>query len=340
MLKFILSLIICNIKLTHICSYKIPSIFNHWICIGIKDNIFPGRPQTINVGDLPLITWKNPIDNKWTTCVNICKHMGSKLDNAIITNEGCLKCQYHGLDMDIKDKFGETVEHEGKLFWSFNPISKLPPSTPFYKNDLYEKSMIEIDMDASLTDSAYNMMDLRHPEYVHNKIVGFGNTLPPQNIKHFYYNDNKLGLSFDYVSNDLMRKINQNINKTNNFHMFVYPTFTWSKVSFDKNNLIIGVNLLPIGENKTRWFITICHNYHTSGLGKEFMKMLAVTILNQDFYQMSNQYDENKLKKEVIFTHTFKDEEAILSLKNMFDNYNYPNLEECVDLYKYYKSKN
>jgi phenylpropionate dioxygenase-like ring-hydroxylating dioxygenase large terminal subunit len=314
--------------------YQALSIFNHWTCVGLVKNMDFSRPQVVNIGELPLVIWKNPTDNSLTSCINICKHMGSKLDNAILTYSGCLKCQYHGLEITNKDKFGIVMEHEGKLFWSYQPANKMPPSIPFYRNKWYETSTLEIDMSASLKDSAYNMMDLRHPEYVHNQILGFGNNLPPQNLKHYYYHSKKIGLSFDYISNELMRRLNENINQTNNFHMFEYPTFTWSKVSFGYNNLIIGVNLLPLKENKTRWFITICHNYHKSSIGKEFMKMLASTILNQDFYQMENQAEENALKKEVMFEHTFPDESAILILKHMFEDYKFPDLQQCVELYR------
>jgi len=310
------------------------SIFNHWTCVGLVKNMDFSRPHAVNIGDLPLVIWKNPIDDKLTSCINICKHMGSKLDNAVVTYDGCLKCQYHGLEMTKKDNFGEAIEFEGKVFWAYNPIQKLPTRIPFYNNKAYETSTLEIDMSASLKDSAYNMMDLRHPEYVHNQILGFGNNLPPQNLKHYNYHSKKIGLSFDYISNELMRRLNENINQTNNFHMFEYPTFTWSKVSFGSNNLIIGVNLLPLKENKTRWFITICHNYHKSSIGKEFMKMLASTILNQDFYQMENQAEENALKKEVLFEHIFPDETAILVLKQMFEDYQFPDLQQCVELYK------
>lgn len=308
--------------------------FNHWTCVGVTKNMDFSKPQVVNIGDLPLVLWKNPIDDKWTSCINICPHMGSKLDNGLVTYNGCLQCQYHGLELTKKEKFGDVVEQEGKLFWAYDPIQKVPPKIPFYSNPNYETSVIEIDMSASLMDSAYNMMDLRHPEYVHNQILGFGNDIPPQNLKHYFYSNNKIGLSFDYVSNELMKRLNENINKTNNFHMFEYPTFTWSKVSFGKNNLIIGVNLLPLKENKTRWYITICHNYHKSSLGKQFMKMLALTILNQDFYQMENQATENELKKEIMFEHIFPNENAIWILKQMFEDYKYPDLNQCVDLYR------
>jgi phenylpropionate dioxygenase-like ring-hydroxylating dioxygenase large terminal subunit len=310
--------------------------FRNWQCVGISENIDFSIPYKTNIGELPLVLWKNPNDNKILSCINICKHMGSKLDNGVITDRGCLKCQYHGLEMSSEDTFGEVKEHQGKLFWSYNPIEENPFSTPFYNNKNYEKSFLEVDMECSLTDSAYNTMDLRHPEYVHNTIVGFGNTIPPENVKYYkYYTDvNCVGMSFDYSSNEMMRTINNNVKKTSNFHMFVYPSFSWSKVTFDKKNLIIGVNLLPLGKKKTRWYITLCHNYYTSSAGKEFMKMLAGVILRQDYHQMKNQYTDNDLKKEILFTKIFKDEEPILELKRMFETYKYPDIDACVELYK------
>jgi hypothetical protein len=136
----------------------------------------------------------------------------------------------------------------------------------------------------------------------------------------------------------MMQQINGNINTTKNFHMFMHPTFCWSKVTFDNKNLIIGVDLLPLANRKTRWYITICHNYYTSDIGKEFMKAMASTILNQDYVQMKNQYKDNALKKAVLFEYTFPEENSILSLKKMFEDYKYPDLEDCVKLYNDYRS--
>ena len=192
-------------------------------------------------------------------------------------------------------------------------------------------------MDASLTDSAYNTMDLRHPEYVHNKFLGFGNTIPPENIKFHKYPDfSRVGLSFDYISNKVMQTINDNVKITHNFHMFVYPTFSWSRVSFEHKHLIIGVNLLPLGNKKTRWYITLCHNYYKSSIGKQFMKFLASTILNQDYEQMKNQCYENKLKKQILFDYVFKDEEVILKLNDIFKLYTYPDIDSAYNLYMDY----
>jgi phenylpropionate dioxygenase-like ring-hydroxylating dioxygenase large terminal subunit len=273
--------------------------------------------------------------------------MGSKLDNAKITNTGCLKCQYHGMEFSNLDKFGETIEQDGKIFWAYNPESKKPESIPFYNNKNYVSSIIEIDMPCSLSDSAYNTLDMRHPEFVHS--LGFGSSAAPTNIKQYqfsgirkspgpyYYNDKRIGLSFDYSANEIMRKINNNAKNTNNFHMFVYPSFSWSRVTFQKKNLIIGVNFLPLSPNKTRWYVTICHNYSKSSTGQEFIKLLASTILSQDYIQMKNQYQDNELKKAIMFEKVFSDEEAILWLKELFNDYKYPDVQMCTELYKNYK---
>jgi len=327
--------LLCIIRPTF--SFK-TNLFNHWLCIGIKDQISFDKPYKINIGELPLVLWKDEKQDKIYSTLNICKHMGSKLDNGIITESGCLKCRYHGLEYSAMDSFGEVLEQDGKIFWAYKPIHKTPYKIPFYNNQHYEKSFLTIDMEASLTDSAFNTMDLRHPEYVHGGI-GFGNAIPPENIKEYEYNKEILGLSFDYKANEWIRKINQNVDFTNNFHMFYYPAFSWSKVTFNKvNHLVIGVNLLPLSKKKTRWYITICHNYYHNNIQKQFMKMLALIILSQDSVQMKNQHKENKLKKFVLFDYVFKNEETIIRLKDMFSQYKYPDDEECVELYKDYKN--
>lgn len=329
MLKFII--LFLSIKLSWQLNIN---LFNHWTCVGIIDKIDFTKPYTINIGDLPLVIWKN--DKNIYSSVNICKHMGSKLNNALITDTGCLKCQYHGYEYNEKDSFGKIIEHEGKIFWSYDPLVKVPFKIPYYNNTNYESSFIEIDMDCSLPDSIYNTMDLRHPEYVHN-VLGFGNSIPPLNIKHYKYHD-RVGLSFDYNSNQLIQKITKNTKITNNFHMFVFPTFSWSRVVFDENkHLIIGINLLPLGPRKTRWYITVCTNYYKSVFEQQFVRSMANTILGQDFVQMKNQHPDDALKKEILFNYIFENEEVITHLKNIMKDYKYFDIEECVNLYKHHK---
>ena len=326
---------------TFLCLFMIQSsysymskFFNQWHCIGIKNRIDFSKPYKINIGELPLVVWQNE-KNELVTTMNICKHMGSKLDNGIITN-GCLKCRYHGLEFTKADRFGETIEHEGKIFWAYDPIEKIPYKIPFYNNSNYEVSFLEVDMHASLPDSAFNTMDLRHPEYVHKG--GFGSTIPPTNIKQFKFKD-RIGLSFEYQSNPIMKSLNDNKRTTENFHMFIYPSFTWSRVSFNNKHLIIAVNLLPLENKKTRWYVTMCHNYYKTPFQKNIMKGLATYILSQDYIQMKNQYPENKLKEALLFNHIFKDEDVILWLREEFRDYKFPDINTCLDLFNEFRKK-
>jgi nitrite reductase/ring-hydroxylating ferredoxin subunit len=310
-------------------AHSLNPFFRHWQCLGITSNIDFSKPYPCQIGELPLVVWKDN-NNRFITTINVCKHMGSTLDKGKIVN-GCLKCNYHGLEFTEKDKFGHTVEQDGKIFWAYKPIHPTPFKIPFFSNPNYVNHYIQIDMDCSLLDSAYNTMDIRHPEYVHN-VLGFGSSRSPLNIKHTTYRD-RVGLEFDYLSNDLMKYIN-NVEQTHNFHMYVVPSFTWSKVSFGKNHLIVSVNLLPLGEKKTRWFVTIGHNYNTLPHGQLFLQTLAKTIVGQDFTQLQNQYSENALKREILFGHIFQDEEALLELKKKIETYKYPDLEDSLEIFK------
>ena len=300
------------------------------------------KPYAINIGDLPLVVWKDR-RNRYTSALNVCKHMGSSLDKGRITPAGCLQCPYHGLETSKEDQFGKIMEKDGKLFWSYSPKLSEPDIVPFQKNARYVTSHLQIDMEASLVDSGYNTMDIRHPEFVHGNAIGFGSKIPPINVKHYEYLTNKgqshrIGLSFDYSANELINRINQNVGLTQNFHMYMFPYFSWSKVTFDKTkHLLIGVHLLPIGPNKTRWYITIRHNYYRSSVGKKVMKILASSILAQDYLQMQLQSKEGPIKRASMFEYNFPDENAILWLKCHFKDYQYPSEYLCSELYQYHK---
>lgn len=315
----------------------VPSFLRHWTCVGIRSGMDFSRPLAINIGDLPLVLWKNENTGKIVSAMNICKHMGSRLDTGTVTDAGCLKCNYHGLEFSEKDAFGQIAEHEGKLFWAYEPAKPAPEKIPFFANKNYIHSFLQIDMDASLVDCALNSVDVRHPEFVHN--MGFGSSVPPTDIRQYNYKD-RVGLAFKYESNAMMRRINSGVQSTQNFHMFVYPSFTWSRVSFDNKHLIVAVNFLPLERNKTRWFVTLCHNYYQSNIQQNFMKMLAATILSQDYVQMRTQAPDDELKRSVLFDHVFKDEEVILWLYKMFGDYAYPDTKACATLYGSHRENN
>jgi Rieske [2Fe-2S] domain len=336
----------------------VPPFFREWNCIGLKENIDFSKPYTTNIGDLPLLVWKNKDkgENKYSTTINICKHMGSRLDNSEVTYDGCLKCPYHGLEYAPTDTFGQTIEFQGKLFWSYDPIHKTPHKIPFFDNPNYAHSHIQVDMFCSLQDSAYNTMDLFHPAYVHNNLFGFGSNIPPDNIKTHLYETKKdmIGLSFDYASRSVAvnmddvgsvfaKRSSRKYKLTDNFNMFVYPTFGWSRVTTgdNNNNLVIGVHFQPLELKRTRWYVTVAHNYYTNPIQKQIIKGMAASILSQDFVQMMKQYVENELKKEIMFSHKLEKEDVVVRMNKWFqENYTYPDIEQCVELYRSSNPKN
>jgi phenylpropionate dioxygenase-like ring-hydroxylating dioxygenase large terminal subunit len=209
-MNYYLFILFLNLLFNYSFAFTPNILFNNWNCIGIKENINFNKPYTIKVGDLPLVIWKNK-DNQVVSAINICKHLGSSFDDGSISNDGCLVCPYHGLKYNSQDEFGKVIEQDGKLFWSHNPKNNKPPSFPMYNNKKYKKTFLEFEMECSLQDSAYNSLDIRHPAFVHNSIIGFGNNNPPKNIKTYNYkNKDMIGLFFIYKSNKIIQYINSN----------------------------------------------------------------------------------------------------------------------------------
>jgi len=329
---------ICGFFITQAEGLK-TTLFNSWTCVGLHRGTDWTVPQRVQIGDLPLVLWSSgpdPAKDRMFSMLNICKHMGSRLDQGTVTDDCKLKCPYHGLEFSgTKDGFGQAVVHEGKVFWSYRPTQSRPPSTPFYHHPGFVTSSFEMDMPASLTDSAYNAMDVHHPEYVHR--WGFGSSVPPTNLQHYRYTDrdgvvNRIGLAFDYVSSELMQAVNQHKEPTRNFHMYKFPSFTWSRVSLRDRHLLISLHLCPLAPDMTRWYVTLCHNYHTSSFGQETMKLMAMVILGQDHVQMHQQVAENPLKSAWTFQNVLPQEDAVWWLREMMSAYQYPDIKICEQL--------
>lgn len=313
-------------------------VFNEWCCIDFIKNINIKKPYAYNIGELQLVTWFNK-DEPLST-INICRHMGSKLDHGKITDKGCLICPYHGLEYNNNNTFGKTIIFQDKLWWSYNPRHKLPPSIPFYYNKNFETSLIKIDIDANLIDCAFNTMDINHPAYVHNNIFGFGSNISPTDIKIIDYpNNDILGLSFNYKSNSNLVHLKKELKESKNFHIYEYPYTTWSRVSLPKNeHLFVNVNMLPLSPNKTRWLVTLKHNYwNKSPLEKKLMYFAAQCILSQDKEQLSKQASETILKRTIMYQENLENEEHFNKIKKMFSKYSYPDHKSVLDLYNYHK---
>lgn len=313
--------------------------FRHWHCVDFIKNIDATKPYAYNVGDLPLVVWFNNTKQPVST-LNICKHMGSRLDSGTV-KDGCLICPYHGLQHSHQsDAFGSTVVFQDKLWWSYNPYQKKPPAVPFYNNKEYETAMIKVEVNANIVDCAFNTMDVNHPAFVHNNLLGFGSNVPPTNLQTIRYNDQKLGLTFQYKSNSNIVHLKRELKTSNNYHVYEYPYTTWSRVSLSKNgkkeHLFVCVNMLPMEADKTRWMVTLKHNFwNKSEFEKKLMQFAANCILFQDQQQMARQAPDNFLKHLVMHNVVLENEEHIKDFKQMFRRYKYPSMIDVIKLVKY-----
>ena len=307
-------------------------LYNYWNCVGFKTDLKKDKPYIFNVGEIPLIAWRN--NDTIITTLNACKHMGSKLDKGKICN-GNLYCPYHGIKQDINDKCGIMKEFDNKLWWSYNnTVNNDIPQIPYDNND-YISSYLTIDMKESLPYSIYNSMDLNHPEFIHNGL-GFGKKDAVNNYKIYEYT-NKIGIGFDYSTKDSVKKLNydMNIDKlTKNYNEVIYPSTTWSSVLIPENkekNIIIGISMLPIEENLTRWFITIRHNYMKNIIGRKIMIEGTKYILNQDKEQFKYQVKNKELKDFISWKKNLKFENHLYVLNNYYKYYNYPKINNFIE---------
>tara|TARA_Y100000389_G_C17469478_1_gene528988 strand:- start:3935 stop:4924 length:990 start_codon:yes stop_codon:yes gene_type:complete len=318
---------------TLLLSYSIAftSFFSNWHCIGINPDL--SKPYRFKVGDLPLVAWKN--NNSLCSTINICRHLGSKLDKGKIIN-GNLHCPYHNLKHDENYNFGIIRQFQDKLWWSYNPTLPHPPKIPFYKKDGFHIQHLECIMNTGLKDCAYNSMDLNHPEFVHKGMFGFGSNIPPKNVKTLKYKD-RVGMTFDYHLKENIASFSKKKNNTisKNFNMFIYPNNAWSKVSFDSNILIVYIHMLPISHTKTKWFVSINHNFNTDNfLEMQILKMSTKMILDQDSDQFDKMMKDSSLKDEITFQKMLKYDESIEHVKKLLKKYKYPNVKICTEFIK------
>ncbi len=321
---------------TIVIAYNLPQIFKVWHCINFVKNIDSKKPYPFQIGELPLITWYDNKYNKTYTTINVCSHMGSKLDKGKINN-GCLVCPAHGMQYTEEKAFGETMIYQDKLWWSYEPNTSNPPSTPFYNNKKYSTTNICMDVDANIMDCVLNTMDVNHPKL-------YNINIPPKKVKRFKFqradNNNKLGISFTQkvdVSTNKMELLNENNKYNKYYNMYSFPYNTWTRTTLpNKQQSIMNIDFVPLGIDKTRWFITIKNNCENNNiLTKPFMYYYAKQY--KDLLQ--NQASHSGLKELVIRQDVLANEYHIDDIYNMFEKYRYPDNSEVCNLYKYHKRK-
>jgi nitrite reductase/ring-hydroxylating ferredoxin subunit len=206
--------------LSTVQGFILPQFVREWHPIGIENQIDRNKPFVFNIGKLPMVLWYDK--NEPIATLNICKHLGANLDNAIINN-GCLHCSNHLTGYNQTDALGKVISKNGLLWWSFKSYIKNPPSN--FKKEEKKLDIHHIDINVNLLNVILEFI------YANNKIKA----------KH---RKNKF-LFYEKLFNAE--------------HRFYYKFPYYLKGSLNKK-INYTINFLPLEDNKTRLFISIANN--------------------------------------------------------------------------------
>ena len=226
-----------NLIISSTC-FILPQIVREWHVIGIDKYIQKTSPYSYNIGKLPMVLWYDKNEEP-LSAINICKHLGSRLNNGIIKN-GCLYCPNHNIEYNKTDTIGNVIKKNGLLWWSYKSYKKNPPAI-FNENitDIYQ---FYIDVNVNLLNVILEFVFSNNK----NKILNYKNK--------FFFNE---------IYNDLNHK-----------YFYKYPYFL--KGSFN-NKYKYCINFLPLDNNKTRLFISI--NYQRDIHNKNINYLKNIQLL-------------------------------------------------------------
>jgi nitrite reductase/ring-hydroxylating ferredoxin subunit len=228
-------------SLTIKSAFILPQIVREWHPIAIANNIDKSKPYVYNIGKLPMVLW---YDNKVPlSTINICKHLGAKLDSGII-NDGCLHCSNHFMSYNGTDAIGNVIEKNGLLWWSFKSYTRNPPKI-FKDTTKLHQTFIDINV---------NLINV---------------------ILEFIYSNNKTKIrqrkNKFFFSEELF----------NAEHRFYYKYPYYIKGSIN-NKINYSINFSPLEENKTRLYINIENNVDTKDFFNYYLNNKLDNLKNYD----------------------------------------------------------
>ena len=248
--KLFLNVIFISFLFLKIDSFILPQIFREWTPIAIENKIDKSKAFNFNIGKLPLILWYDNNDSIIST-INICKHLGSKLDKGNINN-GCLYCPNHYTSYNNTDKIGNIISSNGILWWSYKSYSRNPPLN--FKNDhnmkLYNTF---IDVDVNIINVIL--------EFIYS--CSNNNQIIKECKKKFLFKETLFNVEHRYL--------------------YKYPYYIKGNIN---RNIDYSINFLPLEEAKTRIFITINNTLDS----KIYMNYYLSNKINnlKNYYDESN----------------------------------------------------
>jgi nitrite reductase/ring-hydroxylating ferredoxin subunit len=228
--------------LSTVQGFILPQFVREWHPIGIENQIDRSKPFVFNIGKLPMVLWYDKNDPIST--LNICKHLGAKLDNAIINN-GCLHCSNHLTGYNQTDALGKVVSKNGMLWWSFKSYTRNPISN--FKKEEKKLDIHHIDINVNLLNVIL--------EFVHSN-----NKIKARARKNKFLFYEKL------------------FNAEHRFY-YKYPYYLKGSIN---NKINYTINFLPLEENKTRLFITIANNIDAKVFMNYFLNAKLNNLNNYD----------------------------------------------------------
>jgi nitrite reductase/ring-hydroxylating ferredoxin subunit len=228
--------------LSTIQGFILPQFVREWHPIGIENQIDRSKPFVFNIGKLPMVLWYDKNDPIAT--LNICKHLGAKLDNAIINN-GCLHCSNHLTGYNQTDALGKVISKNGMLWWSFKSYTRNPISN--FKKEEKKLDIHHIDINVNLLNVIL--------EFVHSN-----NKIKARARKNKFLFYEKL------------------FNAEHRFY-YKYPYYLKGSIN---NKINYTINFLPLEENKTRLFITIANNIDAKVFMNYFLNAKLNNLNNYD----------------------------------------------------------
>ena len=228
-------------SLTIKSSFILPQIVREWHPIAIESNIDKSKPYVYNIGKLPMVLWYDK--NGPLSTINICKHLGAKLDNGII-NDGCLHCSNHFTSYNSSDIIGNVIEKNGLLWWSFKSNNKNPPKI-FKESAKLHQTFIDINV---------NLINV---------------------ILEFIYSNNKTKIK--QRKNKFLFS-EQLFNAEHRFY-YKYPYYIKGSIN---NKINYSINFLPLEENKTRLYINIENNIDIKDFFQYYLNNKLNNLQNYD----------------------------------------------------------
>jgi len=227
-------------------SYILPQLFREWTPIAIENRIDKSKPFIFNIGKLPMILWYDN-NNTALSTINICKHLGSKLDNGIINN-GCLHCPNHYISYNNSDKIGDIKVSNGLLWWSYKSYYKNPPlNFKNRNNNKYYNTYIDVNAN------------------IINVVLEF-----------IYSNNNNKQVVKECKTKFLFK---ETLFKAEHRFLYKYPYYLKGNIN---KNIDYAINFLPLEETKTRIFISIANNIDAKIYMNYYLLNKINTIKNYD----------------------------------------------------------